>query len=112
MFDPRQTQIQESYLATLSSTGKALLSISKALVYAVTEITKEILNKLKEAREVSKIAIEVGKDTYNLVPDESTPGAYKWQKVDLTNPQEPKVINEGESVELTDYQAQKSLLRC
>jgi hypothetical protein len=106
MFDPRQTQIQESYLATLSSTGKALLSISKALVYAVTEITKEILNRLKEAREVSKIAVEVGKDTYNLVPDESTPGAYKWQKVDLTNPQEPKVINEGESVELTDYQAQ------
>ncbi len=106
MFDPRQTQIQESYLATLSSTGKALKGISKALVYAVTEITQEILNRLKEAREVSKIAVEVGKDTYNLVPDESTPGAYKWEKVDLTNPQEPKVINEGESVELTDYQAQ------
>ncbi|MBD2778239.1 hypothetical protein [Iningainema tapete] len=106
MFDPRQTQIQESYLATLSSTEKALLSISKAFVYAVTEITKEILDRLKEAHSASKIAVEVGQDTYNLVPDESTPRAYKWEKVDLTNPLEPKVINDGVSAELTDYQAQ------
>ncbi|MDF5729440.1 MAG: hypothetical protein PUP92_15845 [Rhizonema sp. PD38] len=106
MFDPRQTQIQESYLATLSTTAKALESISKALVYAVTKITKEILDRLKEAHEASKIAVEIGKDTYNLVPDEYNKNAYKWEKVDLTNPLEAKVINDGVGTELTDYQAQ------
>ena len=111
MFDPRQTQIQESYLATLSSTGKALRSISKALVYAVTEITKEIFDRLKEAHEASKIAVEVGQDTYNLVPDESTPGAYKWEKVDLTNRDHPQVIAKEEGGELTDFQAQIIAIR-
>ena len=111
MFDPRQTQIQESYLATLSSTGKALQSISKALVYAVTEITKEIFDRLKETHEASKIAVEVGQDTYNLVPDESTPGAYKWEKVDLTNRDHPQVIAKEEGGELTDFQAQTIAIR-
>ena len=111
MFDPRQTQIQESYLATLSSTAKALESISKALIYAVTEITKEIFDRLKETHEASKIAVEVGQDTYNLVPDESTPGAYKWEKVDLTNRDHPQVIAKEEGGELTDFQAQTIAIR-
>ncbi|KAB8333847.1 hypothetical protein SD80_011340 [Scytonema tolypothrichoides VB-61278] len=86
MFDPRQTQINESYLSTANTVIKTSRELSKILINALTEITKVILEKLKEAREASKIAVEIGKDIYNLVPDESTPGAYKWEKVDLTNP--------------------------
>lgn len=121
MFDPRQTQINESYLGIANTAIKTSRELSKTLIYAVTEIAKVILEKLKEAHEASKIAVEVSKDTYNLVPDESTPGAYKWEKVDLTNQdiksnQEtdivlmPDLFMEGkytiETEPFTDYQAQ------
>ncbi len=121
MFDPRHTQINESYLNTADTAIKTSRELSKTLINALTKITKVILEKLKEAEEASKIAIEVGKDIYNLVPDESTPGAYKWEKVDLTNQsiksnQEtnivlmPDLLIEGqytiETEPFTDYQAQ------
>lgn len=121
MFDPRHTQINESYLNTADTAIKTSRELSKTLINALTKITKVILEKLKEAQEASKIAIEVGKDIYNLVPDESTPGAYKWEKVDLTNQsiksnQEtnivlmPDLLIEGqytiETEPFTDYQAQ------
>ncbi|MHC0067093.1 hypothetical protein ACWATR_30000 [Nostoc sp. UIC 10890] len=121
MFDPRQTQINESYLNTADTAIKTSRELSKTLINALTKITKVILEKLKEAQEASKIAVEVGKDIYNLVSDESTPGAYKWEKVDLTSQsiksnQEtnivfiPDVLIEGqytiETEPFTDYQAQ------
>ncbi|MHC5822603.1 MAG: hypothetical protein ACYT04_43895, partial [Nostoc sp.] len=121
MFDPRQTQVNESYLNTADTAIKTSRELSKTLINALTKITKIVLEKLKEAQEASKIAIEVGKDIYNLVPDESTPGAYKWEKVDLTSQsiksnQEtnivfmPDLLIEGqytiETEPFTDYQAQ------
>lgn len=126
MFDPRHTQINESYLNTVDTAIKTSRELSKTLINALTKITKVILEKLKEAQEASKIAIEVGKDIYNLVPDESTPGAYKWEKVDLTNQsiksnQEtnivlmPDLLIEGqytiETEPFTDYQAQRIAAR-
>ncbi|MEC4813935.1 MAG: hypothetical protein SAK29_11780 [Scytonema sp. PMC 1069.18] len=81
MFDSRQTQINETYL----STTDAAIQTSGELAKVLIEIGKIILEKLKESRKANKIAVEIGKDIYNLVPDESTPGAYKWEKVDLTN---------------------------
>ncbi|OCQ93368.1 hypothetical protein BCD64_00225 [Nostoc sp. MBR 210] len=121
MFDSRQTQINESYLGTADTAIKTSRELSKSLINALTKITKVILEKLKEAQEASKIAVEVGKDIYNLVPDESTPGAYKWEKVDLNSQsiksnQEtnivlvPDLLVEGqytiETEPFTDYQAQ------
>lgn len=121
MFDPRHTQINESYLVTADTAIQTSRELSKSLINALTKITKVILEKLKEAQEASKIAVEVGKDIYNLVPDESTPGAYKWEKVDLTSQsiksnQEtnivlmPDLLIEGqytiETEPFTDYQAQ------
>ncbi|MFK0732242.1 MAG: hypothetical protein ACIWVG_13940 [Gloeotrichia echinulata HAB0833] len=121
MFDPRQTQVNESYLVIADTTIKTSRELSKTLINTITRIGKIVLEKLKEAQEASKIAIEVGKDIYNLVPDESTPGAYKWEKVDLTsqsikNNQEtnivfmPDLLIEGqytiETEPFTDYQAQ------
>ncbi|PMB04987.1 hypothetical protein CI594_03840, partial [Fischerella thermalis CCMEE 5196] len=121
MFDPRHTQINESYLGTADTAIQTSRELSKSLINALTKITKVILEKLKEAQEASKIAVEVGKDIYNLVPDESTPGAYKWEKVDLTSQsiksnQEtnivlmPDLLVEGqytiETEPFTDYQAQ------
>lgn len=126
MFDPRHTQINESYLNTVDTAIKTSRELSKTLINALTKITKVILEKLKEAQEASKIAIEVGKDIYNLVPDESTPGAYKWEKVDLTSQsiksnQEtnivlmPDLLIEGqytiETEPFTDYQAQRIAAR-
>lgn len=126
MFDPRHTQINESYLNTADTAIKTSRELSKTLINALTKITQVILEKLKEAQEASKIAIEVGKDIYNLVPDESTPGAYKWEKVDLTSQsiksnQEtnivfmPDVLIEGqytiETEPFTDYQAQRIAAR-
>ncbi|MBD2613903.1 hypothetical protein H6G94_21945 [Nostoc punctiforme FACHB-252] len=121
MFDTRQTQINESYLGTADTAIQTSRELSKSLINVLTKITKVILEKLKEAQEASKIAVEVGKDIYNLVPDESTPGAYKWEKVDLTSKsiksnQEtnivlmPDLLVEGqytiETEPFTDYQAQ------
>ncbi|OUL28526.1 hypothetical protein [Nostoc sp. 106C] len=121
MFDTRQTQINESYLGTADTAIQTSRELSKSLINVLTKITKVILEKLKEAQEASKIAVEVGKDIYNLVPDESTPGAYKWEKVDLTSQsiksnQEtnivlmPDFLLEGqytiETEPFTDYQAQ------
>lgn len=121
MFDSRHTQINESYLGTADTAIQTSRELSKSLINALTKITKVILEKLKEAQEASKIAVEVGKDIYNLVPDESTPGAYKWEKVDLTSQsiksnQEtnivlmPDLLVEGqytiETEPFTDYQAQ------
>ncbi|QFS49810.1 hypothetical protein [Nostoc sphaeroides] len=126
MFDPRQTQINESYLNTADTAIKTSRELSKTLINALTKITKVILEKLKEAQEASKIAVEVGKDIYNLVSDESTPGAYKWEKVDLTSQsiksnQEtnivfmPDLLREGqytiEAEPFTDYQAQRIAAR-
>ncbi|MBE8967400.1 hypothetical protein IQ277_14410 [Nostocales cyanobacterium LEGE 12452] len=126
MFDSRHTQINESYLNTADTAIKTSRELSKTLINALTKITKVILEKLKEAQEASKIAIEVGKDIYNLVPDESTPGAYKWEKVNLTNQsiksnQEtdivlmPDLLIEGqytiETEPFTDYQAQRIAAR-
>ncbi|BAY63583.1 hypothetical protein NIES22_36710 [Calothrix brevissima NIES-22] len=121
MFDSRHTQINESYLGTADTAIQTSRELSKSLINALTKITKVILEKLKEAQEASKIAVEVGKNIYNLVPDESTPGAYKWEKVDLTSQsiksnQEtnivlmPDLLVEGqytiETEPFTDYQAQ------
>lgn len=121
MFDTRHTQINESYLGTADTAIQTSRELSKSLINILTKITKVILEKLKEAQEASKIAVEVGKDIYNLVPDESTPGAYKWEKVDLTSQsiksnQEtdivlmPDLLVEGqytiETEPFTDYQAQ------
>ncbi|MBD2452136.1 hypothetical protein H6G76_34535 [Nostoc sp. FACHB-152] len=121
MFDSRQTQINESYLGTADTAIQTSRELSKSLINALTKIAKVILEKLKEAQEASKIAVEVGKDIYNLVPDESTPGAYKWEKVDLNSQsiksnQEtnivliPDLLLEGqytiETEPFTDYQAQ------
>lgn len=121
MFDSRQTQINESYLGTADTAIQTSRELSKSLINALIKITKVILEKLKEAQEASKIAVEVGKNIYNLVPDESTPGAYKWEKVDLTSQsiksnQEtnivlmPDLLAEGqytiETEPFTDYQAQ------
>jgi hypothetical protein len=121
MFDPRQTQVNESYLNTADTAIKTSRELSKTLINALTKITKVILEKLKEAQEASKIAIEVGKDIYNLVSDESTPGAYKWEKVDLISQSKksnqetnivfmPDLLIEGqytiETEPFTDYQAQ------
>ncbi|MHC5776055.1 hypothetical protein [Nostoc sp.] len=126
MFDSRHTQINESYLNTADTAIKTSRELSKTLINALTKITKVILEKIKEAQEASKIAIEVGKDIYNLVPDESTPGAYKWEKVDLTSQsiksnQEtnivfmPDLLIEGqytiETEPFTDYQAQRIAAR-
>ena len=126
MFDSRHTQINESYLNTADTAIKTSRELSKTLINALTKITKVILEKLKEAQEASKIAIEVGKDIYNLVPNESTPGAYKWEKVDLTSQsiksnQEtnivfmPDLLIEGqytiETEPFTDYQAQRIAAR-
>ncbi|OKH20698.1 hypothetical protein NIES593_17750 [Hydrococcus rivularis NIES-593] len=121
MFDSRHTQINESYLGTADTAIQTSRELSKSLINALIKITKVILEKLKEAQEASKIAVEVGKNIYNLVPDESTPGAYKWEKVDLTSQsiksnQEtnivlmPDLLAEGqytiETEPFTDYQAQ------
>lgn len=121
MFDSRHTQINESYLGTADTAIQTSRELSKSLINALTKITKVIIEKLKEAQEASKIAVEVGKDIYNLVPDESTPGAYKWEKVDLSSQsiksnQEtnivfmPDLLIEGqytiETEPFTDYQAQ------
>ncbi|BAY35360.1 hypothetical protein NIES2107_72720 (plasmid) [Nostoc carneum NIES-2107] len=121
MFDSRHTQINESYLGAADTAIQTSRELSKSLINALTKITKVILEKLKEAQEASKIAVEVGKDIYNLVPDESTPGAYKWEKVDLSSQsiksnQEtnivlmPDLLVEGqytiETEPFTDYQAQ------
>ncbi|WP_375448757.1 hypothetical protein [uncultured Nostoc sp.] len=126
MFDPRQTQVNESYLNTADTAIKTSRELSKTLINALTKITKVILEKLKEAQEESKIAVEVGKDIYNLVSDESTPGAYKWEKVDLTSQsiksnQEtnivfmPDLLIEGqytiETEPFPDYQAQRIAAR-
>ncbi|RAM50022.1 MAG: hypothetical protein C6Y22_19750 [Hapalosiphonaceae cyanobacterium JJU2] len=101
MFDPRQTQVNESYLGIADTTIKTSRELSKTLINAITAIAKVVLEKLKEAREASKIAVEVGKDIYNLVPDESTPGAYKWEKIDLTN-QDTKSYQETDIVLMSD----------
>ncbi len=121
MFDPKHTQINESYLGTADTAIQTSRELSKSLINALTKISKVIIEKLKEAQEASKIAVEVGKDIYNLVPDESTPGAYKWEKLDLTSQsiksnQEtnivlmPDLLVEGqytiETEPFTDYQAQ------
>ncbi|KOP24311.1 hypothetical protein AMR41_21520 [Hapalosiphon sp. MRB220] len=126
MFDPRHTQINESYLGTADTAIQTSRELSKSLINVLTKIAKVILEKLKEAQEASKIVVEVGKDIYNLVPDESTPGAYKWEKVDLTSQsiksnQEtnivlmPDLLVEGqytiETELFTDYQAQTIVAR-
>ncbi|MBW4632968.1 MAG: hypothetical protein KME30_14025 [Iphinoe sp. HA4291-MV1] len=79
MFDPQQQRIADNYLQVADTAGKAALELAKILINTF----KKIQEILKEREEIDKIAVEVGKDTYNLVPDESTSGAYKWEKVDL-----------------------------
>jgi hypothetical protein len=79
MFDPQQQRIADNYLQVADTAGKAALELAKILINTF----KKIQEILKEGKETDKIAVEVGKDIYNLVPDESTPGAYKWEKVDL-----------------------------
>ncbi len=100
MFDPKQSQIGDAYLETTDILSKTEEALAKVLI----ELAKIAIKKIKEGWEASKIAVEVGKDTYNLVPDESTPGAYKWDKVDLTNPTES--ISDKQTKPFTDYQAQ------
>jgi hypothetical protein len=54
MFDPRQTQINESYLNTADTAIKTSRELSKTLINALTKITKVILEKLKEAQKKKK----------------------------------------------------------
>jgi hypothetical protein len=100
MFDPKQSQIGDAYLETTDIISKTEEALAKVLI----ELAKIAIKKIKEGWEASKIAVEVGKDTYNLVPDESTPGAYKWDKVDLTN--STQSISDNQTKPFTDYQAQ------
>ncbi|WP_017314055.1 hypothetical protein [Mastigocladopsis repens] len=79
MFDPQQQRIADNYLQVADTAGKAALELAKILINTF----KKIQEILKEGEETDKIAVEIGKDIYNLVPDESSPGAYKWEKVDL-----------------------------
>ncbi|PMB11889.1 hypothetical protein CEN49_00570 [Fischerella thermalis CCMEE 5273] len=102
MFDTQQQKITDNYLQITSTTSQAALDLAKILI----ETYKKIREILKEREEADKIAITIGKDTYNLIPDESTPGAYKWQKIDLCDPQNHQVITQGEGAQITDFQAQ------
>ncbi|MBW4512186.1 MAG: hypothetical protein KME64_37690 [Scytonematopsis contorta HA4267-MV1] len=120
MFDSKQTQIADSYLEITNIAGKAAEALAKVLI----ELAKIAAEKLKEGYEATKIAVEVGKDTFNLVPDESTPGGYKWEKVDLTKPTEqpshkssqsedkyselPKVITNQKGDKSIEYDEQQS----
>ncbi|RAM50962.1 MAG: hypothetical protein C6Y22_13990 [Hapalosiphonaceae cyanobacterium JJU2] len=107
MFDTQQQKIADNYLQITSTTSQAALDLAKILI----ETYKKIREILKEREQADKIAVEVGKDTYNLVPDESTPGAYKWEKVDLSDTQNPQVITQPEGAQLTDFQAQTIAIR-
>jgi hypothetical protein len=102
MFDTQQQKIADNYLQITSTTSQAALDLAKILI----ETYKKIREILKEREQADKIAVEIGKDTYNLIPDESIPGAYKWEKVDLSNPQNPQVITQAEGAQITDFQAQ------
>lgn len=100
MFDPKHQQIADNYFQILEATSNAALALGKML----REIYLRIQEAVKNREETNKIAVEVGKDIYNLVPDESTPGAYKWEKVDLN--QETGSKSTAVPNEPSEYQAQ------
>jgi hypothetical protein len=108
MFDPKQSQIGDAYLEATDIVGKTGEALAKVLI----ELSKIAIKKIKEGWEASKIAVEVGKDTYNLVPDESTPGAYKWDKVDLTNPTQSISDNQTKPAIIFRNGSTKTKIRC
>jgi len=91
MFDPKHQQINEHYLQTVAAGASAADALGK-MIYEVYEKLRSILKEREK-----KVALEIGKDTYNLVPDESTPGAYKWEKVDLTQGAGVEKVNDQAS---------------
>ena len=96
MFSERNRQVDQAYIQTSEYAIDTAFQLAKMLKL-LAEALKETWDKKQEE---DKIAVKVGEETYNLVEDKDTPGAYNWEKVDLNND-----TSEVEQP-FTDYQAQ------
>ncbi len=84
------------------------------LAKMLIEIIKALKQLWDEKQENDKVAVKLGEETYNLVEDKDTPGAYKWEKVDLNNEQSPTNDKNPDALQysaeleqpFTEYQAQ------
>ncbi|KYC34715.1 hypothetical protein WA1_49175 [Scytonema hofmannii PCC 7110] len=99
MFDPRATQIASSYQNVFTETATKLGELAKVLVELA-------LSKLEDKEEkLSKARVQIGSDDYVLSQDPECPGAWKWEKVDLTN-NVNQTNDQAASTQLSDFQAQ------
>lgn len=79
MFDQKDNRIDQSYIEIHEHTATTAYEFAKLLM----ELLKKLNEKWQEHQENKKVAVKVDEETYNLVEDPDTPGAYKWEKVDL-----------------------------
>lgn len=99
MFNEKNPQIDNAYLEG----SKTSIDIAKELAKLLIQLAKVLKEARNEKQEEDKIAVKVGEETYNLVEDKNEPGAYKWEKVDLTNESQSEM---SEEQPFTDYEAQ------
>ncbi|BAZ18342.1 hypothetical protein NIES4071_102270 (plasmid) [Calothrix sp. NIES-4071] len=84
MFDQKDNRIDQSYTETQEHAVKT----AQAFATVLWELLKKLNEKWQEHQENKKVAVKVDEETYNLVEDPNTPGAYKWEKVDLNKESE------------------------
>lgn len=95
-----QTNIGNDYQQMLQYIFESLKATSKIVTPGLEVAIDKTIKTFKEPRNPEKLSIEMGKDTYNLIPDELTLGAYKWEKVDLTNGSYSEKPNFSQSQEI------------
>lgn len=105
MFNEKNNQVDRAYIET----SHHIIDSAKELAKMLILLTKQLKKTWDEKQKENKIAVKIGEETYNLIEDKDTPGAYKWENVDLNNENSQTNVNTDKfEIEqpFTDYQAQ------
>ena len=91
MFNQREPAIDSSYLASINSflktlelTSEMTTGIAKLASPIVADLANKVITNLQENNILKSLVIDTQDQTYTLIPDESTPGAYKWEETNVS----------------------------
>ncbi|BDA76048.1 hypothetical protein CAL7716_102140 (plasmid) [Calothrix sp. PCC 7716] len=105
MFNQKDNRLDQSYLETQEHAARTSAEFAKLL----WELLKALNEKWKEHQENRKVAVKVDEETYNLVEDPNTPGAYKWEKVDLNKESKEGTKTQiATDVEISEFDSKES----
>lgn len=91
MFNQREPAIDSSYLASINSflktlelTSEMTTGIAKLASPVVADLANKVITNIQENNILKSLVIDTQDQTYTLIPDESTPGAYKWEETNAS----------------------------